>query len=119
MTDNHAGRALRPLSINIPLKVGTNFEVREEGDIIYVNIGRTFDFSVDLSIENYGTLANLIDALSSAQEAELQRIKKHGAEVRKGHVRSRPVQAVVREPVTPNPGLPEKVERRKRLRRSR
>lgn len=114
MTDNHAGRALRPLSINIPLKVGTSFEVRAEDDIIYVNLARTFDFSIDLSIENYGTLTNLIDALSAAQEAELERIKTQGATVRNGHVRARRV----REPTAPDPFVPEKMERRKRRRRN-
>lgn len=114
MTDNHTGRALRPLRVSVPLKAGTSFEVHAEGDVLNVSLARTFDFEVELTVENYGTLVSLIDVLVEAKEAELQRINASSSAARNERSRS-----YKREPTTPNPGLPEKTERKKRRRRVR
>lgn len=104
---SHAGRVLRPLEIHIPLKAGTKFSAKVDLDadggegMILVDIDRVWDFSVRLSIEDYGTLGKLIEELTKAQDAELGRIKNTSK---------------VREPTTPDPSIPEKssVARRRR-----
>jgi hypothetical protein len=94
----HSSRALRPLGIFVPLKAGTKFTVIEDEDadegagLIRVEISRLFDFSVALTIEDYGVLGKLIDALGEAQKAELERIKRKSRAAR--NERSRSTKAV-------------------------
>lgn len=90
----HSARAMRPLGIFIPLKAGTGFAVIEDEDadegagLIRIEIERVFDFRVALTVENYGTLTKLIEALQTAQTAELERIKKRSALARNARSRS-------------------------------
>lgn len=94
----HLGRALRPIRINIPLKTGTKFHVEvdpnadEGAGMINVRMQQYFDFDIVLSIQNYGTLGDMIDALAEAQRVELERIKTLSAKARNERSRSyRPV----------------------------
>lgn len=80
MSDNLA-RALRPVVIELPLKAGVQFSV-EQGELIRVHLASTFDFDVTLTVDNYGTLDKLIEVLTEAQEAELERIKASSAAAR-------------------------------------
>ncbi len=78
---SHASRVLRPLELHIPLKAGTKFKATVDTDadggegMILVEMDRVWDFSVRITIEDYGTLGNLIETLQEAQQAELGRIK--------------------------------------------
>lgn len=108
----HLGRALRPVVIEIPLKAGVKFNTTlqkfadEDGELLLkVYLTSLFDFDVTLTIDDYGTLGKLIDVLTEAQVAELERIKGKSKAARGERTRS---QSAVREPTTPNPGVPEK-----------